>query len=177
MTTIEQYLEKNHPDILKEWTEFHTNEENKIKESEALKEEQERQEAIKNREPLFNYEFYFSYHEYGWDKSVHENFWSLREAFEYIADYEVSYEMKSGYISFADFIREKGYKNEEKFFKEWLDHIHARSDEIKENIQGCFDCQLEEEDGLGECGCTYVYTDDEIKDIFRKCFYRKIDFE
>lgn len=38
MTTIEQYLEKNHPDILKEWTEFHTNEENKIKESEALKE-------------------------------------------------------------------------------------------------------------------------------------------
>ena len=62
MTTIEQYLEKNHPDILKEWTEFHTNEENKIKESAALIEEQDRQEAIKKRQPLFDYEFYFSYH-------------------------------------------------------------------------------------------------------------------
>ena len=177
MTTIEQYLEKNHLDILKEWNEFHTNEENKIKETAALIEEQNRQEAIKNRQPLFTYEFYFSYHEYGWDKSTHENFWSLREAFEYIADYQVSYEMKPGYISFADFIRESDYKNEEKFFKEWLDHIHARSEEIAYKIEDRFDCQIEEEDGLFECGCTYVYTDEEIKDIFRNCYYKKIDFE
>lgn len=177
MTTIEQYLEKNHPDILKEWTEFHTNEENKIKESEALKEEQDRQEAIKTRQPLFNYEFYFSYHNYGWDKSTYEGFWSLREAFEYIADYEVSYEMKSGYISFADFIRESGFKTEEKFFKQWLDNIHARSDEIKEKVQEDFDCQLDEDEGLSECGCTYVYTDDEIREIFKNCFYRRIDFQ
>lgn len=177
MTTIEQYLEKNHPDILKEWTEFHTNEEKKIKESEALKEEKERQEAIKNRQPLFDYEFYFSYHEYGWDKSTHENFWSLREAFEYITDYEVSYERTTGSISFTDFIRESGFKTEEKFFEQWLDNIHARSEEIVYKIEDRFDCQIEEEDGLGECGCTYVYTDEEIKDIFRNCFYRKIDFE
>lgn len=176
MTTIEQYLEKNHPDILKEWTEFHTNEENKIAESAALIEEQDRQEAIKNRQPLFDYEFYFSYHEYGWDKSTHENFWTLGEAFEYIADYQVSYEMKPGYISFADFIRESGYKNEEKFFEQWLDNIHARCDEIKDKIQDRFDCQIEE-DGLFECGCTYVYTDEEIKDIFRNCYYQRIDFE
>ena len=177
MTTIEQYLEKNHPDILKEWTEFHTNEEKKIKESEAIKEEQDRQEAIKTRQPLFDYEFYFSYHEYGWDKSTHENFWSLREAFEWITDYEVSYKRKSGYVSFDEFIRQSGYKHEEKFFKQWLDNIHARSDEIKDKIQDRFDCQLEEEDGLGECGCTYVYTDDEIKDIFRNCYYQRIDFQ
>ena len=177
MTTIEQYLEKNHPDILKEWTEFHTNEENKIAETAALIEEQDRQKAIKNRQPLFDYEFYFSYHEYGWDKSTHENFWSLGEAFEYIVDYQVSYEMKPGYISFADFIRESGYKHEEKFFRQWLDNIHARSDEIKDKIQDRFDCQIEEEDGLFECGCTYVYTDDEIKEIFKKCYYQRIDFQ
>lgn len=109
MTTIEHFLEKNYPDILKEWSEFHTNEEKKIKESDALKEEQERQEAIKTRDPLFTYKFYFSYHKYGLDKSTHENFWSLGEAFEYIADYFVSYENKSGYISFKDFIREKRF--------------------------------------------------------------------
>ena len=177
MTTIEQYLEKNHPDILKEWTEFHTNEENKIKESKALKEEQDRQEAIKTRQPLFDYEFYFSYHNYGWDKCTYDRFWSLREAFEYITDYEVSYKRKSGYISFDEFIRQSGFKTEEKFFRQWLDNIHARSDEIKDNIQGCFDCQLEEEDGLSECGCTYVYTDEEIKEIFKKCYYQRIDFQ
>lgn len=177
MTTINQFLKKNYPDILKEWTEFHEKETKETKEAEALKEEQEKQEAIKNRQPLFDYEFYFSYHNYGWDKSTHSNFWSLREAFEWITDYEVSYEMKPGYISFNDFIREKGYKHEEKFLRQWLDNIHARSQEIEEKVQDRFDCQLDEDEGLSECGCTYVYTDDEIREIFKKCFYRKIDFE
>lgn len=177
MTTIEKYLEKKHPDILKEWTEFHEKEVKETKEAEAIKEEQDRQEAIKNRQPLFDYEFYFSYHNYGWDKSVNENLWSLKEAFEWITDYEVSYEKKSGYVSFDEFIKQSGYKHEEKFLRQWLDNIHARSDEIKDKIQDRFDCQIEEEDGLSECGCTYVYTDDEIREIFKKCFYRKIDFE
>ena len=177
MTTIEQYLEKNHPEILKEWTEFHTNEEIKTKEAEALEKEQKRQIAIQNRKPLFTYEFYFSYHEYGWNKSTYENFWSLEEAFEYITDYQVSYDKKSGYISFDEFIKESDYKHEEKFFREWLDNIHARSDEIVDKIQDRFDCQLEEEDGLGECGCTYVYTDDEIRDIFKKCYYKKVNYD
>lgn len=43
MTTINQFLKKNYPDILKEWTEFHEKETKETKEAEALKEEQERQ--------------------------------------------------------------------------------------------------------------------------------------
>lgn len=74
-------------------------------------------------------------------------------------------------------LEKSGFETEEKFFKQWLDNIHARSEEIVSKIEDRFYCQIEEEDGLGECGCTYVYTDEEIKDVFRNCFYQKIDYE
>lgn len=169
LTSLNKFCQSRYPEIIKEWEALNAAEQ---KEIDAYREEQ-RKKAIETRRPLYDYSFNFTLTTYGWDKpSVDSQ--SLDELFEEICEFKISKEKADdSWITFDEFIALSEYSDEEDFFHHWIHKYIRAADEFEltELLERLWDGRVE---NVEPCGCADLYTDDEMKDFFRSCYYKDV---
>ena len=169
LTSLETFCNEHHPEVIEEWNKLREEEQKKLDEYE----EEQRQIRIKNRLPLYGYSFYFDVKQYGWDEPSEESI-SFSEFFQNLLDFDISV-TKDGddWFTFEEFIDLSEYNDEKEFFNQWIDgYIYATESTWMCNKLGdMWDGKIL---GVTKCDCTKVYTSDEMRDFFRKCYYKDL---